>query len=206
VSSDIEGQMTQTDQELLAQVTIRDSDAFEALFARYEAAVRCHLVGIVRDRDSAEDLLQEVFLRVWTHGEQWDGRGPFKVWLLRVATNFGLNQLRSMKRRREQTIEAPVETIADEDSQIPGWMYEAADSQPEMALELAERRGLVRRLVDDLPEEKREVIRLLFAAEMDTREVAERLGIPQGTVRSRLHHARKRLAREWKELETEWEE
>jgi len=194
--------MTQTDQELVSAIVGRDCEAFEALYARYEALVRRHVAGIVRDRETAEDLVQETFLRVWTHGEQWDDRGPFRAWLLRVSTNLALNQLRTLRRRREQLIEVPPEPAEEQDeSQVSDWMIE-----PEAALELAERRSLLRRLVLDLPEEKREVIRLIYEAEMDTREAAERLGVPEGTVKSRLHHARRRLAQEWREIETEWEE
>ena len=198
--------MAQPDQELLERIRDHDGAAFDEIFERYKALVRRHLMGIVHDEDSAEDLIQEVFLRVWTHGGQWDGRGPFRAWLLQVSTNFGLNLLRTVKRRRESVLEAPPEMDADDEAQIPGWMIDASTSRPELELELAERRGLMRRMIDDLPEEKREVVHLALEAEMEMREVAERLGIPEGTVKSRLYYARQRLAREWKELETEWEE
>ena len=198
--------MAQPDQALLERIRERDVAAFDEVFERYNALVRRHLMGVVRDEDSAEDLLQEVFLRVWTHGDQWDARGSFKAWLFRVSTNLALNFLRTVKRRRESIFEAPPEVDTDDEAQIPGWMIDASTSRPEVELELAERRGLMRRMIDDLPEEKREVVHLALEAEMEMREVAERLGIPEGTVKSRLYHARQRLAREWKELETEWEE
>ena len=198
--------MAQPDQELLERIRERDVAAFDEVFERYKALVRRHLMGIVRDEDSAEDLLQEVFLRVWTHGDQWDARGSFKSWLFRVSTNLALNFLRTIKRRRENVFQAPPEIDPDDEIQIPGWMIDASTSRPEVELELAERRSLMRRMIDDLPEEKREVVHLALEAEMEMREVAERLGIPEGTVKSRLYYARQRLAREWKELETEWEE
>jgi RNA polymerase sigma-70 factor, ECF subfamily len=196
-----------SDKELLTQVRERDSDAFETLFARYKGLVRWHVVNIIHDEDAADELVLDVFLRVWTHGEQWDGRGPFKAWLLRIATNLGINLLRSLRRRRETPIDLPDEfSRDDDDSQAPAWMIDDVTSRPDVALEISERRSLLWRLVDELPEEKRDVIRLVHEAEMDIREAAETLGVPEGTVKSRLHHARQRLAREWKEIETEWEE
>ena len=85
-------------------------------------------------------------------------------------------------------------------------MIDAASLGPEAMLEQAEQSELLQGLVDGLPEEKREVFRLVHEVEMDIRETAATLGIPEGTVKSRLHYTMKRLAREWKELAIEWEE
>jgi RNA polymerase sigma factor (sigma-70 family) len=88
----------------------------------------------------------------------------------------------------------------------PGWLIDTASLGPEATLERAEQRELIWRLVDALPDEKREVVQLVYEAEMELRQVASTLGVPEGTVKSRLHYAMKRLAREWKELALEWEE
>ena len=69
--------------------------------------------------------------------------------------------------------------------------------------ERAEERRLVRRLVDELPEDKREAIRLFYDAQVDIREAAERLGVPEGTVKSRLYHGRRQFARAWTETTQE---
>jgi RNA polymerase sigma-70 factor (ECF subfamily) len=161
----------------------------------------------VRDESAAEDLLQEVFLRVWTCAEQWDGRGTFKAWLFRIGTNQALNHLRTVRRQREQSLEIPPdETDDEEENLIPGWLIDTASLGPEAILERAEQRELLWRLVDALPDEKREVVHLVYEAEMELRQVASTLGVPEGTIKSRLHYAMKRLAREWKELALEWEE
>ena len=73
-------------------------------------------------------------------------------------------------------------------------------------LERAEQTEFLWELVDGLPDTKREVLHLVYGAEMDIRQVADELGIPIGTVKSRLHYTLKRLAREWKELGIEWDE
>lgn len=191
-----------SDQDLVEQIQARDEDAFEMLFARYGETVRRHLVRTVRDPYAADDLLQEVFLRVWTHAHQWDGRGAFTSWLLRIATNLALNHLRTVRRRRQQPLEIPPDPDDEEDeSPVPSWMIDTSSLGPDAVLEQTEQRALFRRLVDDLPEEKREVIRLVHEAEMEIREVAETLGIPEGTVKSRLHYATRRLAQDWEAME-----
>jgi len=187
-----------SDEELMRRIVRHDGEAFEIFYARHRDRVHRHLLRMVRESNTAEDLMQEAFLRVWTRAEQWDGRGACLSWLLRIATNLAYNQLRSIRRRQE----LPLEFSDDEEHPAPGWMLDAASLGPEAVYEQAERRDLIYRLVEDLPEEKREVIRLVHDAEMEIRDVADTLGIPEGTVKSRLYYARKQLAREWKD-ETE---
>ena len=199
--------MSQTDRELAAAVVRGDEEAFARLFERYERRLRDHVRRIVRDEAAAADVTQEVFLRMWRRAEQWTGKGAFQSWLLRIATNLALNHLRSVKRRREQPIELPVLSDDEEDdSLVPTWMIDRLSLGPDEALERAEQRALLRQFVDGLSEEKQEVFRMIHDAAMETREVAEQLGIPEGTVKSRMHHARRQIAREWQQLAAEWED
>jgi len=192
-----------SDQYLMERVCERDARAFEALFERYGEQIRRHLARITRDDAAAQDLVQETFLRVWTRAEQWDGRGSFKAWLYRIATNLALNHLRSVRRRREQPLNAPDELADDEEeNSIPAWMIDDSALGPDVILELAERRERLRRLVGRLPDEKREVVRLVHEMELSMRDAADELGVPEGTVKSRLYYAKKRLAREWRDQET----
>jgi RNA polymerase sigma-70 factor, ECF subfamily len=196
--------MTLSDQQLMRGVRERDAGAFEALCASYGEPLRRHLMRMLRDADAAEDLLQETLLRTWTHAGQWDGRGALRGWLFRIATNLALNHVRALRRRPQQPLVLPPDpSEADEEPPIPGWMVDTVSLGPGEALELAERRDLLRRLVARLPEEKREVLRLIHDAEMEISEVAQALGIPTGTVKSRLHYATQRLAREWREADKE---
>ena len=199
----------QSDRTLIEQIRERNTTAFEALFERYRHAVHKHLLGIVRDESAAEDLVQEVFLRVWTCAAQWDGRGELKSWLYRIATNLALNHLRTVHRRRQQPLEIPDDAYDDEDgapAQMPEWLIDGASPEPLTMLERSEQAEFLWELVDDLPDEKREVVHLVYGAEMDIRQVADELGVPIGTVKSRLHYTLRRLAREWKELGIEWNE
>ena len=158
--------MEQSDKELVCGVVRGEQEAFSVLFQRYRAVIHSHLARIIRDAAAADDLTQEVFLRLWRRAEQWKGQAAFRSWLLRIATNLAFNYLRTVKRRREQ-------------------------------------HNLLQRFVDQLPEEKQEVFRLIYDAHMETREVVAELGIPEGTVKSRIHHARRQIARSWRELDSE---
>jgi RNA polymerase sigma-70 factor (ECF subfamily) len=192
------------DQDLLERILEHDARAFETLFERYKEMIRRHLKHIVRDDMTTQDLIQETFLRVWNRAEQWNGRGSFKAWLYRIATNLALNHLRSVRRKREQPLEMPDDWADDEEQdRVPAWMVDASALRPDAAVELAERQALFRRLVEGLPKEKREVFRLVHEMEMSMRDAADELNIPEGTVKSRLYYAKKHLAREWQDLETD---
>ena len=208
-----------SDRDLAARIVARDERAFEQLLARYEEPIRRHLAHIARTdaqhppEAAAQDLVQEVFLRVWMRAGQWDGRGAFKAWLYRIATNLALNHLRSVRRRREQPL--VIEDTWDEqdaEDRIPAWVIDDAAlglhvlPGPHDALEQAERLYEVRQLVDELPETKRDVFHLVHELEMSLRDAADELGIPEGTLKSRLHYARKRLAQKWQDLQATWEE
>ncbi len=193
-----------SDQKLIERILGRDASAFETLFERYGDMIRRHLARTVRDDVAAQDLLQEVFLRVWTRAEQWSGRGSFKAWLYRIATNLALNHLRSVRRKREQPLDVFNEWSDDEDeSPAPAWMIDTLSLGPDAALEQSERRERARQLVEKLPREKREVFRLVHEMEMSMQDAADELGIPEGTVKSRLYYAKRRLAHQWQDLDTE---
>ena len=190
--------MTPSDAILMQRIVARDQEAFAILFARYQVQVTENLRWVTRDPVAADDLTQEVFLRVWNRADQWSGQGSFRGWLFRIARNLSLNQLRSQSRRREQPLEMPsLYDEEDEEQPVPGWMIDRAALGPDVQLERAEQRRILQALIDALPEEKREVFQMVYEDEVALREVAERLAIPEGTVKSRLFHARKQLAEAW---------
>ena len=199
----------QSDRELIEQIRERNAPAFEVLFERYRHLLLKHILHIIRDERAAEDLVQEVFLRVWTSAAQWDGRGELRSWLYRIATNLALNHLRTVHRRRQPPLEIPEDSYDDEDgisTQTPTWLIDGASPDPQAMLEQAEISEFLWELVDDLPDGKRDVLHLVYGAEMDIRQAADELGVPIGTVKSRLHYTLKRLARECKELGINWNE
>jgi RNA polymerase sigma-70 factor (ECF subfamily) len=195
---------TLTDDALAGHIRAQQAWAFDMLFERHASSIRRHLLHIVRDEHAAEDLLQEVFLRVWTHAEQWNGQGTFKGWLFRIATNAALNQLRSQRRRPQQPLEAP-DIDGEDNPDTPAWLIDNASLGPDQALEASEQNSRLQQIIRDLPVDKREVFRLVHQMEMSLREAANELGIPEGTAKSRLHYARERLSRQWQEWQAEQE-
>ncbi len=182
----------------MQRIVARDQGAFALLFARYQAQVTERISWMLRDPSTAEDLTQEVFLSVWNRADQWSGHGSFRGWLFRIARNLALNHLRSTKRRREQPLHMPsLHEDEDEERPVPGWMIDRAALGPDVELERAEQRRRLQQLIDALPEEKREVFQMVYEDEVSLGEVAKRLAIPEGTVKSRLFHARKQLAEGW---------
>jgi len=196
--------MAPSDDELIRLVQQHDPEAFELFFGRYEEAIRRHLARMLRDDHAANDLLQEVFMRVWTHADQWEGRGPVKGWLFRIATNYAVSYLRSPRNRREHSLQAT--TTGVEQMPTASALIESPLAGPEMLTLFAERHASLRLLIGRLPLDKQVVFRMVYEEEMDTRDVAATLGIAEGTVKSRLHYARKWLAQAWKTTQREHEE
>ena len=185
--------------QLIQRIQSHDSEAFEDFYTRYRRVICIHITRIVRDDAVAQDLVQEVFLRGWTRAHQWDGRGKVKSWVYRIATNLSLNHLRTLKRHPQQQLEIPADD-SDDDVSIPGWMIDPSALTPEVLFEGYEQRQIVWALIDDLPPEKREVFQMVYDEEMDLQSVASALDIPEGTVKSRLFHSRKNLAKKLKGL------
>lgn len=186
-----------SDEELLTKIATRDAEAFEVLAARYREALRRYLVGIARQPEVAEDLLQETLLRVWTRAEQWEGRGSVKAWLFRAASNLALNDLRNRKRRREQSLQSEEPEEGGDALPAPMWMLDTSTSTPEQCALQSDNAARLHRLLNELPDQKRDVLRLVYEEDMELRDVAGLLDIPEGTVKSRLYHARKHLSRCW---------
>ena len=196
-----------TDADLVERVNQRDTRSFEQLFRRYEEGIRRHLQQIVRDEAAADDLLQEVFLRLWDSAAQWSGQGSFRAWFFRVATNAALTHLRTVRRRREQRFDFSLDSAdAEGDSGVRERMIEAAGLGPDALYEQADQQRWLWQQVGSLSAEKREVFRLIYEAHVEVREAAERLGVPEGTIKSRLHHSRREIARAWQNIEKEEED
>jgi RNA polymerase sigma-70 factor (ECF subfamily) len=188
----------QSDESLMRRIQARDPGAFDALFARYADRVRRRIDAIVRSTASSEDLTQEVFLRLWTRAEQWCGAGSVAGWLVRIGTNLALNHLRHRRRHPQQSLDTARAEAGAQD-EPPAWIVdESADSPADLA-ERAERLERLRAAFDALPAAKLAVMRMVHEQQMDIRAVARELGVPEGTVKSRLHYAVRWLARELKD-------
>lgn len=129
-----------SDAELVARMCEHDAHAFEALSVRYRDMIYRHVLTTLHDSNATEDVVQEVFLRVWTHAAQWNGRGTFQAWLFRIATNLTLNALRTMRRRRQQSLEIADDPFdEDDESRVLSWMVDhlLPDARPERLKQFA---------------------------------------------------------------------
>ena len=191
----------QTDEQLLRLVAQGKEPAFDKLFDRHYETVARLVQRMVRSADPAEDITQEVFLRVWQKGDQWDGRGTVRSWICRIATNLSLNYIETASRRALRHL--PIyQRDADEDA-----FSRMADTVTLGPDETYFRKEMLRDLetsVAQLSEGKREVMNMLLKEDVTLSDISERLGIPLGTVKSRMFYASRELRRrlQWnKEVE-----
>mgnify|MGYP006273987757 CR=1 FL=1 len=186
-----------TDEELLAAAQGGDESAFEALVRRYHGELLTFLMRFVRRRAAAEDLFQETFLQVYLSSDSFDPTRRFKPWLFTIAANKARDQLRKNKRRATVPLTASVNRGEDGGPEFIDLM-EADLPLPTQNLEDAETREMVRDVMEALPDHLREVMLLAYFNRFAYKEIAEMLGIPLGTVKSRLHAAVGTFAQLWK--------
>jgi RNA polymerase sigma-70 factor (ECF subfamily) len=182
---------------LVRRIQQGDPGALEELVALHGPALQVHLRRYVPAGD-ADDLLQEVWLRVWQRARQWDGRGRPLAWLLVIATNLALNHLR----RRRETV--PLEAFPDED--VPDVATLGGDAivpGPEEQVVWRERLSRVQEAMAQLPADKQEALRLVRVEGLKLEEAARLLHIPLGTLKSRLHHAHRLLMEHFEEEDGE---
>jgi len=156
------------------------------LMSRHERGLFGFLARYTGDSHLAEDLFQETFLRVVEKREAFDPARGFRPWLYAIAANLA----RDACRRRE---------VRSRDMSSAGGPAGAAPARPDDELERREETALVRRSVEELPEDAKAMVLLHFYQGFRYREVAETLGVPVGTVKSRIHWAVERLAAAWRE-------
>ncbi len=172
-------------QAILERCRLGDDLAWEALVRRYQSRVYAVALHYVRDATEARDMAQEVFIRVYQRIATLQGHETFLPWLLRVARNVCIDHLRRRK-VRPPAVDVPVEDG-------PELADPKADPHEHWAVE--DRKRLVYRALEKMSDQDREIILLKEIQGLDLKEVAEMLGIPVGTVKSRSHRARLHLAR-----------
>ena len=173
--------MTQSDpdRELIVRTAAKDRAAMHALYARHNVRVFRFLMGRMRNEALAEEITSEVFLEVWRKAGRYEGRSTVSTWLLAIAHNKAMSQLR--KKREEELEDNVAEQIAD------------SGDDPERREQKRSKGALMRETINVLSDEHREVIDLVYYHEKSVREAAGIIGIPEATVKTRMHYARKQL-------------
>jgi RNA polymerase sigma-70 factor (ECF subfamily) len=175
-----------------------ESAEFEELYQRHAPELRTTIRRIVREIDAAEDVLQEVFIRAWNKKADLEGIHNPGGWLTRIAVNLSLNALRSRNRKREILLGNRVSE--DDNYAIQKSLADYTAPGPETELIRNTRINTVRKLISALPPEKRDVLKMVDQYDLSIQETSERLGIPDGTVKSRLYYGRRMLSEQIREI------
>lgn len=168
------------DRALVERLAKADQGALRALMGRHQAKVFRFIARRVANDALAEELTNEVFMDAWRHAATYEGRSQVTTWLLSIAHNRAVSALR--KRREEGWDEDKAGAIADD-----------ADD-PEVVAQKADKGAVMRRCLDSLSAEHKEIIDLVYYHEQSVAEVAAVLAIPEATVKTRMFYARKKLS------------
>jgi len=186
-----------SDNELLRRYLDGEAGAFAALLGRYQQSLYGFLVRFTGNGALAEDVFQDTFLQVYRSASTVDHARPFRPWLFTVAANKARDALRRQKRHTAASLDAPVAS-ANQDSQgsYVDLIKSEVPSPDEISMNL-ETRQAVQSIVEQLPDNAREVLSLSYFQELPHKEIAEILALPLGTVKSRMHKAVKLFAAKW---------
>ena len=181
-------ELSDSDTELMMRVRDGDRDAFNQLYQRYETRLRALFMSFPCSYDETQDLIQETFLRLWLARGSYQTTGPFTAYLFTIARNCWLGQLRKRKCRPQEISsnydDEPMQHLLPAVEQM-----ESSDSIPEESLMLEYRNWRIRQAVQLIPEPYRTAFVLVHLRGMKYAEVAEKMAIPIGTVKSRINTA-----------------
>lgn len=171
---------TTSDEVLIGRIANGDRLAMQVLFARHHVRVYRFVLRLVSNPTVAEDLISEVFLDVWRQAGRFEARSAVSTWLLAIARFKALSALRKRP-------------DAELDDDMAASIEDTSDT-PEAALQKKNKGEILRECLKSLSAEHREIIDLVYYHEKSVEEVAELVGIPENTVKTRMFYARKRLS------------
>ena len=187
-----------TDAQLLARYADGDESAFRLIVSRYKDGLYSFLRQFLNRQDLVEDVFQETFLQLFTSRDSFDDTRPLRPWLFTIAANKAKDALRKWQR----TSAIPIGTIADAQDlsfdEVINTLTASEISLPHEEIEKNETALRVGRIIMNMPENLREILILAYFNKFSYKQMAEILSIPIGTVKSRLHTAVGRFAKDWK--------
>lgn len=175
----------------LARLRAGDRDASEALVKEYSGRMLAVARRMLRSEEDAADAVQDAFLAAFASIHRFRANSQLYTWLHRIVVNTCLMKLRSQKRRDTVSVEALLPTVYESERQVNAITVEPALVSD--GIERAETRALVRKCVNQLPDDQRSILILRDLEELDTNTTAVMLGISQAAVKTRLHRARHAL-------------
>lgn len=168
------------DRQLIARLAGGDQAGLRALMSRHQLRIYRFILRRVKSEAMAEELTNEVFVDAWRNAKSYEGRSEPTTWLLSIAHNRAISSLR--KRREESWDEDKAGEIAD------------TGDDPEVAVQKGDKAAVMRRCLDSLSADHKEIIDLVYYQEMSIAEVSEIVGVPEATVKTRMFYARKKLS------------
>lgn len=186
-----------TDEQLLEDYRNGDAPALRILIDRHHDALMRFLARFLGDRQAAEDVFQDAFLQVHLSADSFDVSRRFKPWLFTIAANKARDYLRKSRRNHALDLSAPIGGAGGEGGRTFMDLMEVDVPPPGAASDDRERDRLVQECVDSLPPHLREILLLAYFQKMSYANVADALGVPLGTVKSRLHAAVAAFGRAW---------
>lgn len=167
-----------SDDALIALVRDKDKAAMRRLYERHAAGLQSFIAGKLGDRLEAADIVQDVFMEVWRHAGRFQHRSSVKSWMYSIARNKTVDHIRKSSRT---DVQPPDETLPDE------------GPDPHAVLQASQDAIRLRACVDKLSEAQRSAVTLAYFQDLTYREIAEIEGVREGTVKTRVHHAKQLL-------------
>ncbi len=188
---DLAGSLDQVaDSELVERLKLGDAEAFRVVYMRYKGKAYSLAFGVVRNRDDAAEITQEAFLRVHRNIQAFQGQSSFYTWFYRIVMNLSIDHQRKARGHATYELDDSLDLSSKEGALTSRGQ---APASPLAELNNKELRGLINEALAHLPELHRAAVILREIEELSYEEIAEVLGVPVGTVMSRLFYARKRL-------------
>ncbi len=188
----------QSDEQIFERYRTGDVGAIRHLIERHHDDLIRFLTRLVGDRAAAEDVFQETFLQIHQSAGTFDSTRRFRPWLFTIAANKGRDYLRKKGRRRMLELSAPVGGNGDDGCEYVD-LLEIDIPKPGTRAEEDERSALVQKALDTMAWPLKEILLLAYFQRLSYAQIADELGIPLGTVKSRLHSAVATFAKRWRE-------
>ncbi len=171
---------------LVEQAASGDDEARRELFVRYRKAAQFVAMRVTGNEQDALDVVQDAYIKAFAGLDKFKGGASFKTWLLRIVTNRALDLLRSQNVRKAVSLD-------DEEQGAPDIVHKGGPGRPTDVLQRRESAKRLREAIETLPPAQRAVLALYAEGDVTYGQIAEILGVPMGTVMSRIHHARRQL-------------